>query len=82
MSYRRYVFADYERLLALRAEGKTFPQIGEIMGMSDGSAYWLSKQGHRLPVKLSAKAQAGKPRKKDKPQRQGKYFKHDPFYNF
>lgn len=82
MSSRRYAIAHYEQVMALKAAGKTFEQIGKLMGISAGVACWLTKRKDILPEKLSARAAAPKSAKKAKLQKPGKYFRHDPFYNF
>lgn len=82
MSRRRYILADYEKIMTMRGEGKTYKEIGEVMGIKAEIVHWLTKRKDYLPVKLSEKAAAGQPAKPAKPQKQSKYFKHDPFYNF
>lgn len=82
MSKRRYTLAHYDQVMEMKARGKTYEQIGEVMGISAGVAQWLTKRKDILPVKLSKKAAANKVPTLAQPQKEGKYFKHDPFYNF
>jgi len=61
-SYKRWTTADDNSLVALRAAGKTWNQVGEKLGVSGKAAAqrgtYLVKNGATLPV-----SKAGRPRK-------------------